>query len=74
MVELTEETLVSDRKPPETGTSIAVHVARYVPVHRPHNDYFESVSVVERPPELFKLSSCVAADFLLSADSFLIFL
>ena len=50
MVALTQEPWVSDRKPSETETIIAVYVGRYVP---PRNDYFESVVAVERPLELF---------------------
>ena len=53
MVALAQEPRVSDRKPSETETIIAVYVARYVSVLRPRNDYFESVLAVERPLELF---------------------
>ena len=53
MVALTQETWVSDRKPQETETIIAVHADRYVLVHRPRNDYFESVQAVERPLESY---------------------
>ena len=53
MVALAQATRVRDRKPLETETIIVVYVARYVPVLRPRNDYFESVLAVERPLELF---------------------
>ena len=49
MVALAQATQVRDRKPLETETIIAVHVFRYVLVHRPRNDYSESVPAGERP-------------------------
>ena len=52
MVALTQETWVRDRKPLETENIIAVYAGRYVLVHRPCNDYFESVQAAERPLEL----------------------
>ena len=58
---------------PETignGNNYCGSCFRYVPIHRPRNNYFESVPAIERPLELFQLPLWVAADHLLTTDSF----